>query len=617
MLNLIPQPQSMTVSRDLCRLAPDRFILLADCRDDQQLRIATIIQDDLAIVGVQWQLTASRSGNTDALGLTLLIDPCQAPRPQGYRLLIRPNHIRLVAHDLAGAFYGAMTLKQLVRQAPVPATLPCLEINDWPDIPNRGVMLDISRDKVPSMATLFTLVDLLAQWKVNQFQLYTEHTFAYARHQQVWEHASPMTGEEILRLDQYCRDRYMQLVPNQNSFGHLGRWLRHDRYGHLAETTEHRRCLSPVEPGAIAFVSGLYDELLPHFRSRLFNVGCDETRDLGKEKSAQACEENGVGAVYLDFLLAIQREVQKHGRTIQFWADIVLQHPELISQLPTDLIALNWGYDKDTPFDAMNEQFAAAGIPFYVCPGTSSWNAIAGMTDIAIANNRNAAASAGEFGAVGYLNTDWGPGGHWQPLSVSYLGFMLGAAYSWNFSGNRDVEISHGLALHAFNDPTMTMGKVAADLGNAYRKAGDTYKNQSNLFRILQKPAAAIDCNIGLPGLTPNRLQEARDFITQVTQHLGEQKMCRPDANVIVAELALVADMLRHACDQGLARFETSDGRVCSIASAKRKLLADDLISIMARYRELWMARNRPGGLADSIGRLTQILDIYQDPNLC
>jgi hypothetical protein len=34
-------------------------------------------------------------------------------------------------------------------------------------------MLDVSRDRVPTMATLFHLVDLLAEWKINQLQLYT------------------------------------------------------------------------------------------------------------------------------------------------------------------------------------------------------------------------------------------------------------------------------------------------------------------------------------------------------------------------------------------------------------------------------------------------------------
>ena len=97
-------------------------------------------------------------------------------------------------------------------------------------------MLDISRDKVYKMETLFELVDQLAGWKINQLQLYMEHTFAYRSHPSVWKNASPMTGEEIFLLDQFCKERFVELVPNQNSLGHLERWLRLPEYHFLAET---------------------------------------------------------------------------------------------------------------------------------------------------------------------------------------------------------------------------------------------------------------------------------------------------------------------------------------------------------------------------------------------
>ena len=79
------------------------------------------------------------------------------------------------------------------------------------------------------MATLFGLVDLLASWKINQLQLYTEHTFAYQRHRTVWADASPMTAAEIQELDRYCQKHFVDLVPNQNSLGHLERWLKTSR----------------------------------------------------------------------------------------------------------------------------------------------------------------------------------------------------------------------------------------------------------------------------------------------------------------------------------------------------------------------------------------------------
>ena len=99
----------------------------------------------------------------------------------------------------------------------------------------RSYMLDISRDKVPTMGTLKQLVEILEKFNYNQLQLYTEHTFAYSKHEAVWKDASPMTPSEVRELDLFCAMHGIDLVPNQNSFGHLERWLVRPEYNHLAE----------------------------------------------------------------------------------------------------------------------------------------------------------------------------------------------------------------------------------------------------------------------------------------------------------------------------------------------------------------------------------------------
>jgi hypothetical protein len=50
---------------------------------------------------------------------------------------------------------------------------------------------------VPTVETVKLLVDELASLKINQLQLYIEHTFAYAGHEEVWRNSSPYTGTFI------------------------------------------------------------------------------------------------------------------------------------------------------------------------------------------------------------------------------------------------------------------------------------------------------------------------------------------------------------------------------------------------------------------------------------
>lgn len=108
-----------------------------------------------------------------------------------------------------GAYYAAATLKQLLQQCG--RTLPYLHICDQPDFAARGLMLDISRNKIPTLDTLYRIIDLMADLKLNQLQLYIEGApFAYESFPQVWELETPLTGDEILLLDAYCRERYIE-----------------------------------------------------------------------------------------------------------------------------------------------------------------------------------------------------------------------------------------------------------------------------------------------------------------------------------------------------------------------------------------------------------------------
>ena len=526
---------------------------------------------------------------------------------EAYTLSIRPDCVVIRGGGEAGLFYGVQTLIQIIREAGL--SLPAIEIEDAPDFPNRGVMLDISRDKVPTLKTLFDLIDQFAGWKLNQLQLYMEHTFAYSQHEEVWAMASPLTHEEVLRLDAYCRQRHIQLVPNQNSFGHMERWLRLPRYIDLAEAPEGSDTpwdthwdgpfsLCPTDPRSLELLSGLYSELLPHFSSRLFNVGCDETFDIGQGKSKAAADAKGKTRVYLEFLLKLHQLVQSHGRTMMFWGDIIIHQPQLIGELPKDIVAMEWGYEANHPFDKDGALFAKAGVPFYVCPGTSSWCSIAGRTDNCIGSLVSAAENGKKHGAIGYLNTDWGDHGHLQYLPVSYLGFAAGAAYSWNLAANRGLDLRQMLSHHIFADSAGVMGKLVCDLGNLYQHL-NIRGNNSRLFQLLVNQK-----NNDAPGdVTREQLDSAIAAIDSIMAALPQARMDCPDAALVSREIANAAAMLRHAARRGRWMLDRDSEKVLD--------LTEDLSQIIGRHEDLWLARNRSGGLVDSSGRLRKTLEMY------
>mgnify|MGYP000097151240 CR=1 FL=1 len=165
---------------------------------------------------------------------------------QGYELVVSADGTEIRHRDAAGLRYARHTLAALDDGRPVRAQ----RIVDHPDFARRGFMLDISRDRVPTPDTLARLVDVLAELRYNHLELYMEHTFAYAGHELVWGDASPLTADELRDLDRQCADLGIELVANQNTFGHMERWLRHDVHRWRAECPDG--ATSPFTGGPMA-----------------------------------------------------------------------------------------------------------------------------------------------------------------------------------------------------------------------------------------------------------------------------------------------------------------------------------------------------------------------------
>lgn len=545
---------------------------------------------------------------------------------EGYRLNIKADSIALSASTRAGAYYGAMTLLQLLRQTR-DGRLHCLSIEDAPCFARRGLMLDVSRDRVPTMPTLLALIEKLAELKYNELQLYTEHTFAYEGHQTAWLEASPLTAAEIKELHVFCRARHIELVPNQNCFGHMERWLKHERYRPLAECpdgytshwgpwTEPPGVLCPEDPASLALIDDLLGQLLPLFESERVNVGCDETWELGKGRSAERAEAEGVGRVYLDYLLKVAELARKRGKRAMFWGDIILEHPELIDELPRDLIPVCWGYEANHPFEDQLARFAAAGLEFYVAPGTSSWNSIAGRTTNMLQNLHAAALAGQRHGATGYLVTDWGDNGHAQHAPVAWPGYAWGAAQAWAPEANASFDLAAALDCHVFYDDARLLGQTMIELGDLYRETGCEFPNATLLHLLIWRPDQPLHRGRFLPHRfdppTNESFMRVLARLDEIAPRLAHAHPRREDARDLLDECVNTCALLRHACKLGLARLASPEAEIEALPELTRKQLALQLKVTLAVWRRLWSVRSRPGGLRESAARLEKLLGKYE-----
>jgi hypothetical protein len=516
---------------------------------------------------------------------------------EAYELTVTETGAVVAAGTPEGVSRAFASLAQILLAGP-----RAVEIADEPAFSRRGYMLDISRDRVPARRTLAHLLDLLWLGKVNELQLYVEHTFAFAGHEEVWKDASPLHSSDIRWLEDQCAARGIELVPNLNSLGHFGRWLCHPSYRRYSECPEG--CVMPSVrvfppggttlypcPETLNFLGDLYDQYLPLFSSRRFSGGLDEPWELGMGRSRAECEKRGKHAVYLAHLSAVAKLAAAHGKTLEFWADIVLEKPESVPQLPEGITGMIWGYEKGHPFESHCAAFEKAGVPFVACPGTTGWNSLGGRWENARANIAEAVRAAREHGGTGLLLTDWGDNGHHQPLPVTLPPLFYFASKAWNSDAEPDVAAGIDLVL---GDSSKTAGKLLVELGSAAeRHFALRLHNTSPAWKLFFSP------NKDLPGILPPEdaanLTAFREEMVRIAGACKELRAVRLGGKLVAEEIALAARMM----DYGAFRAQKALGQPAASADTIA-ILADD-------YEALWLKRSERGGLAESLARVTAV----------
>jgi hypothetical protein len=475
-MQLLPYPENLKLEEGYFELSEQIKVNLRPECGFETLELCDLLLDLLGELAGS-RIVFTRSSKEIENSITLKIG---SGKPQGYTLEVGKTGICICGNDTSGLFYGIQTLCQILISEG--RRINFCTIEDSPDFAVRGLYHDCTRGKVPTLETLFALVDKMAFYKLNELQLYVEHTFAFAKHCDLWAGADPLTAEEIIKLDAYCRKNFIDLVPSLSTFGHMYMMLRCKRKEHLNELdikaseklfSFHDRMahytLDCSQQESAELVKEIIDEYAPLFSSKYFNICCDETFDLGKGKNAAKAEKVGASRLYVDFLKPIFQAVKDHGKIPQFWGDIILKEPEMLKEMPEDVIALNWDYSVDL-WHSDSKSFADAGMKFYNCPGTCCWNTTINNFDTSTKNIINFARQGKEFGASGLLNTNWGDYGHINSLAMSYHGIILGAAVGWNIDNNSDTEKFD----NSFN--LLEFGSDSSEVAQLLRKADSIQK---------------------------------------------------------------------------------------------------------------------------------------------
>lgn len=467
-MDFLPMPHSVRYGADIFPIHFDTRIVLENTEAAAFL-YAQMLRDEIRLAtGLELSVLRGVSNEGD---IVLRFDP--ALSEDTYRISVTGSRALILAGSDESVLHGVMTLRQWILRHG--ARLPAIEIEDRPDLKSRGYYLDCSRGRIPTLETLKRYADLLCRYKINEWQLYIEHTFLFQGLSEAWRDDTPLTAEEIMELDAYCRARHIELVPSLSSFGHMYKILSTKTCCDLCELPDSEKIpfsytysgmhhtLNVSNPKSIELAKALIAEYMELFTSRKFNICCDETFDLGKGRSQALAQERGEHELYMAHVSELCRFLLEKGRTPMFWGDIMWRKPEAYAQIPEGVICLNWGYLPNQREDEV-KALAEMGATQYVCPGVCTWNRWIPMLRNSFDNNRLMCGHGRKYGAIGLLNTDWGDYGHICHPWFSVPGILYGAAFAWNADAIDFDELNQAISFLEYGDREGRFMRAFVDL---------------------------------------------------------------------------------------------------------------------------------------------------------
>ena len=463
-LMLVPQPREARAERDVTL---GRGLEVLTPSDSADAFSAHDLRDALREFGVP---VARGAGSARIVLLRATVPAARAlmskagfafdpaMKDEGYVIVPDGSTLTVIGESAAGVFYGTQTVKQLIEGRGPTSVLRMAGVKDWPAMKYRGLHDDLSRGPVPTLDFMKRQMRTFATYKMNVYSPYFEHTLAYLSNPLIAPPGGALSRADVAELVAYARRYHIDVIPEQEAFGHLHHMLKYELYASLAETPRGH-VLAPGQPGSMSVIKQWFSEIDSIFPSKFVHLGADETFELGRGQTADAVKRDSIGPVYLGFLKSIVTSIRKPGKRYLFWGDIAGNHPDLVGSLPKEMIAVAWDYGAANSFERQIRPFTNAGIETWVSPGVSSWNFVYPNNNTAFINIRNFVRDGQKLGATGLLNTTWDDDGE-ALFNQTWAGVLFGAAAGWQ-PGESSIEAFQKAFGRAFHRDTMGLADAA------------------------------------------------------------------------------------------------------------------------------------------------------------
>lgn len=607
---LLPQPKAV-------RLAPDTQVDLSGLAG---IRCPADGPDEIAAIARQLaELIADRAGvplavhnepaNADP-AVTLSLDPTPDTPAGGYELSIGADGspaIDLRAKDVEGLRYGIRTLAQVATDR---AILPGMRIRDWPALPYRGLMQDISRGQVPKPETLHRLADVLAEAKMNVLELYIEHAFRFPSHPDI---APPeaLTAEEGAALFNYAATLGIEVHPMLQVLGHSYHVLKLPQYEHLrigpSEKAPWIMTFDIRNPEAVGLVNDLVDDVCTTFPGTFLSVDITEIDIDGLADQGVSVEE--VTDLVFDYVLKLNEMVKKHDVRL-----LIAQGPldsvghlagmgPRLDDLPKDIIIGSYycaggpyapAWEKDFP------RMAEMGFDFFAQAWITAHTRILPWTTDAADFSDKEVARGLMHGALGSVTCDWGDAGHvhyvgqeWYPTVYHGASAWTGAQVDRTYFNEAYTRIFFGLSDDSVGRATVLAGDINGQMVSVRDEDGAVTEQASmHFWEFFHDPFTHADIvKLADPG------KMGRDVLAPAEQAVAllEEAVADAARNRDIAEQMLFGAR----CYEAMGRKLIAVGRYQDETVPREEVIAE-MEAVIETYRglradfeRLWLDENR------------------------
>lgn len=217
-----------------------------------------------------------------------------------------------------------------------------------------GVMLDCSRNAVPTLEELYRFIDRLAAMGYNALQLYTEDVYEIEGEPYFGYRRGRYTREELKAVDAYCRERGIELQPCIQTLAHIESIFRWQPYASIQDMKDVLLC---EDERTYALIDKMFATAAECFTSRRIHIGMDEAHALGRGKYLDLHGAVSHWDILVRHLYRVCEIASKYGFRPMMWSDMFFRTvnggnyykpitvtDEMRATVPENLDLVYWDY---------------------------------------------------------------------------------------------------------------------------------------------------------------------------------------------------------------------------------------------------------------------------------